>query len=376
MLDGVQATETQTVETPEVTTAPTADKDEVAAPLSETGFDDWFKNADLSEPIKPVGDEGDEGDGESPGSESIEAESKETKKPEEKEEKQEAKPDDEKPDEKSKEELFEVKIDGEKEQVSREELIKSYERYGASTRRFQQASEKSKEAEAQLAEANETKTRAQNTFNRMLQDPNAMFDIYMQYAPKTLEEVVVRYVNQYQNDQTLKEKDPDLYKATVNHRQEQLAFKRQQEELRQQREQYQNQQKQLAEQQKQIEDDRNKQAEQTTAQVYNDAVPKALKEVGVTGDMLNSRLIQSTLRQIVSDSWPDDLLLSDLPGHVKKCAEELVKDPAVKAMLAPQTKEPKPQPATVKKQITDVSDGQVRVDPNITPSWDNYWRNI
>lgn len=255
------------------------------------------------------------------------------------------------------EKLFEVKVDGNKEKVTEEELKKSYERFKASTQRFQAASEKEKTAEATIARAEQIEQNAKNTFKALLSNPQAILDVIGGNAPDTLHRAFEIYAKRHVSDQELKEKDRDLYDATLEQRRREAEIKRQQQEIARQR-------KEVEDAQAKSKQDAESRSVQTTVDTYNGAVPSALKAAGVPDEMATSLLIKSALRDLVQSAWPQDLLLKDLPRLVDECAKELVKDPAIKAMIG--KSEPAPQKGTKTKATVTVT------SPEPGPSKDKF----
>lgn len=244
------------------------------------------------------------------------------------------------------ERLHDVKVDGVKEQVSTAELKKSYERFKASTQRFMEASELKKQADYIQEQTDKKIADTKQALIQLKTNPETILSFC---DPQALHAALEQYATRYTADQELREKDPSLYNATLEQRRRDAELKRRSDEIeRRQKEIEANQAKQKQEAEKS--------AVQKTVEVYNSAVPEALKSAGVPDEMVDSMLVKSALKELVNSAWPDDLALKDLPQLVAECAKELVKDPAIKAVIGngkqAATKEEKEKTNNRKKGVT------------------------
>lgn len=244
----------------------------------------------------------------------------------------------------TKDTLHEVKVDGVKEQVKLEQALKSYERFRASTQRFQEASEIKKEAKAIKAEAEKSKVDLRNSINIVMSNPKEMLDFVM-HSPQVAHQMFEMYAKQHVSDQELREKDPNLYNATLEQRRREDDIKRQQQEIARQR-------REIEAANTRNNQERENQSVQKTLEVYERSATESLKAEGLPDDIAKSRMVRESFRSYVQSAWTDGLLLSDLPNLVSDCAKEFVKDPVIKNMIGTSKSEPKKEDPKAKPKAT------------------------
>jgi hypothetical protein len=279
-------------------------------------------------------------------------------------------------------ELIEVKVDGEKEKVSKEDLVKSYERYKASTQRFQKASEEKKEAEKIKVEAENLQKRTRATFDRMLIDPDVLIDIYTQHAPDTFHRAVEKYIQRANQDAKLYENDKDLYHATVEARKQQNLLKQQQAEIAKQK-------AELEERNKQHAQDSETRQFENAKQLLQDEIPNALKLAGVNTnhDEIDMHYLDSALRRLMDSNWIEGKtkLTKD---YIIENAKELIKYPTYKKYISKFVKkvekevkeesesgDDSTEKTPEKKKMTVVKPNSAKPKPKIMDS-NSFWRGL
>ena len=235
-----------------------------------------------------------------------------------------------------------VKIDGKEEEWTLDELVKSAERQAASTKRFQAAAEKAKEAEAKISEAAKREEKARATFDKMLTDDSFLFELLDNHAPAVFEKIVQRYAKRANDDRALYDANPDAYNALANSRKEMSEARKQRDELQRREEEA----RRLAEQTQKQQYDREYQNAVTFLET---GVPNAVAAVGIpikSKDFDVNAVLQA-FRVFVKDNYAEGDSLSK--DYLLDKAREWVKNPLVKAFVDTHTKKQEPKPVPKKE---------------------------
>jgi transcriptional regulator of acetoin/glycerol metabolism len=213
---------------------------------------------------------------------------------------------------------------------------------------------------------------AKQRINFMLTNPEAMLDIYEQYAPDVLHKAFETYATRLQNDHKLYESDPTAYNALVASRKQHLETKRSREELdRRARE--------LEQKHKQLEEEERARSYNKVVVLLNEHVPKALEQNNLTIKKAPKRIqlaLENEFRRYMHNNYDNSTGVTK--DFIYRCAAEFAKDPEIKEVIDLYNKDATDKPtdkSTGKEKINKINPvsrktkGKI-IDPNV------FFRNI